>query len=138
MPMHFGCFEKCKTKKWVVEKEREGDTETERMTARSPHMITKITSTGHLLKRKAFFPRDIATHIIHSVSVKYIKRKYSTVLINHWDLNKRQMNPAVWVPELLWWPLPSAAVLHTANEAGTRGFQLTSPLTGIVGFLHYY
>ncbi len=55
--MHFGCFEKCKTKKWVVEKEREreGDTATERMTARSPHMITKITSTGHLLKRKALF-----------------------------------------------------------------------------------
>lgn len=25
------------------------------MTARSPHMITKITSTGHLLKRKALF-----------------------------------------------------------------------------------
>lgn len=59
MPMHFGCFEKCKTKKWVVEKERERerevDTEPERMTARSPHMITKISSTGHLLKMKALF-----------------------------------------------------------------------------------
>ncbi len=31
------------------------DTETERMTARSPHMITKISSTGHLLKMKALF-----------------------------------------------------------------------------------
>ncbi|RXN18181.1 hypothetical protein ROHU_026325 [Labeo rohita] len=29
------------------------------MTARSPHMITKITSTGHLLKRKAFFPETL-------------------------------------------------------------------------------
>ncbi len=56
MPMHFGCFDECKTKKvscW--EREREWDTETERMTARSPHMITKISSTGHLLKMKALF-----------------------------------------------------------------------------------
>ncbi len=59
MPMHFGCFEECKTKKSELlrKREREGDesTETERMTARSPHMITKISSTGHLLKMKALF-----------------------------------------------------------------------------------
>lgn len=131
MPMRFGCFDKCKTKRELLRKR-------ERMTARSPNMITKIT--GDLLKNRRkkekkrflFFLWD--SLISFTVSVKYIKRKYSTILINHWDLNKRQMNPAVWVPELLQWPLPSAAVLHTANEAGTRGFQLTSPLTAIVGF----
>lgn len=117
--------------------ESEGDTDRKNDSEKPSHdHKDNIYRTSS--KTESFFPRDIATRIIRSVSVKYIKRKYSTVLINHWDLNKRQMNPAVWVPELLRWPLPSAAVLHTANEAGTRGFQLTSPLTGIVGFLHYY
>lgn len=63
MPMRFGCFDKCKTKCELLRKR-------ERMTARSLHMITKIT--GHLLKNrrkkeKKSFLFFSETHSYHSL-----------------------------------------------------------------------
>lgn len=117
MPMHFGCFDKCKKK--VCQRKRE----TERM-------ITMITSTGHHLffSFLFFFLRDS----YHSLCLCQVYKEKIQQRFNQALRPEQKANESC---SLSCRAAPVTSSLHTANEASIRGFQLTSPLTASVGFL---